>query len=155
MKRILTVYFFVPVMCTLLQLCCFISCAPPVGNFGGGSGGYIVNHWIIEKVVDDYYVGDSFDAYRDFYISSYESGEEVMIYGNDPEVVVEINPNPDSNIVLSKKVEEQFFPFSEAGKHEVRITYKGSTKRYRITVRGAAPPPGGELSGLGGGIIWN
>jgi len=149
MKRIITLYFLLPV------ICCFISCAPPVGNFGvSGSGGASVDFWFIERIVDDYYINDFFYRDKDFYITSFQDGDEVRIQGDDPDVTVFIDFYPDSALVLSKEVTEQYFPFSEAGKHEVRVTYQGKTKSYRITVRGVDPLPPGSLDGLGGGIIW-
>ena len=146
MKRLFTLLF------SLLLLCYFISCAPPIGNFGGGAN---VDFWIIEVVEREYIVGDNFNRNNDFFITSFENGDEIQIYADDPTVKTVIVPNPDSAVVLSREVTEQFFPFSEAGKHEVRVTFKGRTKSYRITVRGILDrDDNSNQSGLGGGIIW-
>ncbi|MCL2245152.1 MAG: hypothetical protein FWC03_11930 [Treponema sp.] len=149
MKRFFT-YLLIPAMY------CFISCAPPIGNFesGGNGSGSAVDFWIIETVKRDYYINDNFNRDRDFYITSFEKGDEIQVYANEPGVTTAIKHNPDSDVSVSKGVTVSTYPFLEAGLYEVRVTYKEKTKTYRITVRGAEPPPGGSLDGLGGGIYW-
>jgi len=147
MKHFLTGYLLI------LVICCFISCAPPVGNFENG-GGSAVDFWIIETVKRDYYINDNFNRDRDYYITSFEKGDELQVYADQPGVLTEIKHNPDASVSISKEVTVATFPFLEAGLYEVRVTYKSRTKTYRITVRGAEPPQGGNSNGLGGGIYW-
>ena len=135
-----------------------MGCRQPVGSIvpGGGGTGGSVDFWFIEVVKrSNYYVGDDFIRDKAYYITAFQSGDEVRIMPSDPNVITEIVLNPDSEIYFSLKEAGETFPFTESGEHEVRVTYGGKTRTYRITVIGADVSPGGNLGGLGGGIIWN
>jgi len=146
MKRFLLGYLIILVLLSF-------SCAQPISNFDGGGS---IDFWYLEVVERDYTVGDNFNRDRDFYITSFENGNELRIHADAPGVKTEINPNPDSDVAVSKEVTEKFYPFTEAGKHEVLVTYRGKTKSYRITVQGIWDREDGNTNkgGLGGGIIW-
>ncbi|MCL2759610.1 MAG: hypothetical protein FWD22_05310 [Treponema sp.] len=153
MKRLLTGFFII------LAVSVITGCRQPIGTIdssaGPNSGGSNLNFmWVIANRYL-YEIEHSFNRVEDLKIFSIEDGVMMHVPPDDPNVIIEIIPNPDADIVMSEEVTEQFYPFSEAGRHIIRVTYKGKTDSYSIEVRGTYDIPRGDnTGGLGGGIIW-
>jgi len=155
MKRLFIGFFLILAVGSLL------GCRQPAGSIiyshgGGGTGGGNVDFWWLEARKHLYNIEQSFNRDRDFKINSAEGGSVKIVAPNDPNVRILIIPNPDSSVVMSREVTEQFFPFSEPGEHEVRVTYNGTHQSYFIEVRGTWDRENDhDPGGLGGGIIWD
>jgi len=151
---------FFTVLLILLVFCVFTSCSQPVGSLNDSGGNGVVLLLVhAEKKEYRYDLNQVFDPVEDLQISFTGNGYLESIYPLDPDISITIFDNVGSDTVLSiLEPGDPVIVFSQAGKHHVKVTYKGypsHPERYTIIVKGADDDPGGSGDpDFGTLIIW-